>query len=258
MILTNKVVMFMSADIVGATDFKQQHSLDNESLSWLEPFAAFFRDLPLVYMGKLGLAFEDADDLPEVAVWRVAGDEIVFTAEPKSASDADRLAEAFVGLIDDYDVISSRKWGLHLRGCCWVANLRGENTEVDIPEISSRSGNRAGAYVEYLGPDVDCGFRLLKHANSREVVVSLKLALAILNNSDRGRLKFVNTGEAPLKGLFCKQRYPIIKCRNSDTVTVHAGRDLSRELINKLENGLNEKLAMRDCSPHKPIVFPVS
>jgi hypothetical protein len=83
-----KTVMFMSVDIADATSFKEKgHSLDDDPI-WLEAFETFFKEVPLVLMGQIAKAFAMADDLPDIGVWKVIGDEIVFRAQARSAEEA--------------------------------------------------------------------------------------------------------------------------------------------------------------------------
>ena len=100
----SKTVMFMSSDIVRSTAFKETHQGTEERPDWLEPFEAFFRELPLVLMGQIAGTFAEGDVLPkEVGVWRVSGDEIIFCAEPRSADEALLLIEAFYRTVISYD-----------------------------------------------------------------------------------------------------------------------------------------------------------
>ena len=46
-------LMFMSADIVGSTDFKQMTSVDDDNVFWLSPFETFSREFPLVLMVQI-------------------------------------------------------------------------------------------------------------------------------------------------------------------------------------------------------------
>ncbi len=64
-----KTVIFMSVDIADSTTFKEKgHSLDDEPL-WLKAFETFFREVPLVLMGQIGMAFSKTEELPDISVW---------------------------------------------------------------------------------------------------------------------------------------------------------------------------------------------
>ena len=91
------VVMFMSADVSGSTDFKARAGGD--SSQWLEAFATLFRELPLIFIGQLAQAFIMEDDLPEAGVWKVLGDEVIFVALPDDAKQAALIASAFTATV---------------------------------------------------------------------------------------------------------------------------------------------------------------
>ena len=94
----------MSADIVGSTVFKEKHKSSEDVPSWLAAFEKFFRELPLVFMGQIAIQFFDTEEVPETGVWRVGGDEIVFSIELTVDQTTTRLLKAFLDsllLFDD-------------------------------------------------------------------------------------------------------------------------------------------------------------
>lgn len=198
------VVMFMSADVVGSTSFKVQ--AQRERSDWLEAFASLFRELPLVFMGEVARAFIEHDEVPETGVWKVMGDEVILLALPGSVEMAEGLTAAFCNTVRQCDARISQRWPLHLRGTCWAASLGQRNRRIEIPEMF---GGRDGSpYVDYLGPDVDTGFRLSAHSGHGEVIVSPNL-LEPLAVRGSGLLQFHPAGEASLKGVLQGQAMPL-------------------------------------------------
>ncbi|SEG60874.1 hypothetical protein [Marinobacterium lutimaris] len=204
-----RTLLLLSADIAGATAYKEAHSAGDTTPEWLLPFTAFFREAPAVLMGKLALAFIEYDDLPALRVWRVAGDEIIFLAEPRNAAEALGIVEAFAAMVADYNARLADLHGLYLRGGAWAAPIGTQNIEIEILEIPSAT--EAGeAYKEYVGPDVDSGFRLLKNAPNGHIVLSLKLAAALAAGGCLGQLCIGHVDNQPLRGLFGGKPYPIL------------------------------------------------
>ena len=90
-----KTMILMSVDIVDSTRFKEKgHSLDDDP-HWLEAFETFFKEVPLVLMGQIATAFAMTEDLPDISVWKVIGDEIVFRSQARSPKEALLITEAF-------------------------------------------------------------------------------------------------------------------------------------------------------------------
>lgn len=211
---TSETVLFMSADVVGSTAFKGRHSAD--AGTWLEAFATLFKELPLVYIGELGMAFLDEEDMPEAGVWKVLGDEVIFVTLPRSAREAMLATAAFVRTVHHYDQRLSARWPLHIRGACWAAELGQRNRQIEIPEMF---GGRDGKpYLDFLGPDVDTGFRLSAHSGNGEVIVSPNLAEAIAAaQTDEPHLQFHHIGDKSLKGVIAGEPFPLILVSNVDT-----------------------------------------
>ncbi len=203
-----KAVMFMSADIVGSTDFKNQSERTDGRSPWLRPFERFFREFPLILMGELALVIEDLATVPDVGVWRVGGDEIVFCAEPTGENEAAAIVASFCCALTKFDAELANEWGLRLYGCCWAARFPNENIEIEIPEMATAGSRHGGNYIEYLGPDVDTGFRIAKVAGAGRVAISLNLASAISGNSG---IRLTLLGKKSLKGMFGGHPYPLIE-----------------------------------------------
>ncbi len=202
--------MFLSADIVGATAFKESTQVRDETPAWPAAFETFFRELPLVLMGQVAMAFSEADRVPELGVWKVIGDEMVFRALPRSAEEALLLTEAFYRSVIDYDSRVPERWPLRLRGCCWAARIGERNIEIEIPEMAGAGHTHGGTYVDYLGPDVDAGFRLIERVGVGHVIVSLNLAEALAPVADHAGLRFHYVGEEVLKGVYRGRPYPML------------------------------------------------
>lgn len=209
-----KTIIFMSADVAGSTIYKQTAYVHDDDISWLPAFEAFFREFPLVLTGEIGLAFEDLDYIPNIRVWKIIGDEIVFKTQPNNTEEALRLTEAFYRATVKYDTHFFERWSLRVRGTCWACDFPGRNIELEIPEME----NDMGAYVDYLGPDVDTGFRISNYGESGNVIICMNLAEALAKLSDNRGIRFHYTGTAVLKGVFGGRPYPLILITFEDTM----------------------------------------
>lgn len=252
----SEVVLFMSADVVGSTAFKGHHSAD--AGTWLEAFATLFKELPLVFIGELGMAFLDEEDMPEAGVWKVMGDEVIFVTMPRSARELMLATSAFVRTVHDYDQRLAARWPLQIRGTCWAAELGQRNRRIDIPEMFG--GRNGEPYRDFLGPDVDTGFRLSAHSGHGEVIVSPNLVEAIAAaQAGAPRLRFHPIGEKPLKGVIAGQPFPLILASDVDTPPrVHHPRPVTADadLVRQLSR-LREQLRTEHGAELAPPLFPV-
>ncbi|MCB1553931.1 MAG: hypothetical protein KDJ14_09000 [Xanthomonadales bacterium] len=203
----SEVILFMSADVVGSTAFKGEHS--DDAGVWLGAFATLFRELPLVFMGELGMAFLDSDTVPEAGVWKVMGDEVIFVTVPRSSEEAALATQAFVRTVREYDRRLAERWPLRIRGACWAAELGARNRQIDIPEMFG--GTDGQPYRDFLGPDIDTGFRLSAHSGHGEVILSPNLAECIARQQQGApAIRFHHFADKPLKGVIAGQPFPLI------------------------------------------------
>lgn len=199
--------MFMSVDLAGSTAFKLQARGDSESPAWLEAFEAFFREAPLIMMGQIAAAFALEDEAPHTAVWKVIGDEIIFMAHPKTPREAQLLTIAFYRTTVRCDQKIFERWPLRIKGCCWAAQVSHRNREIEIPEMLGADANNV--YVDYLGPDVDAGFRLASYAGPGQMVIATNLAQSLVSMDDQDGVQFHFLGKKVLKGVYHGRPYPL-------------------------------------------------
>jgi class 3 adenylate cyclase len=204
---SRKAVLFLSADLVGSTEYKVRVADADDRPGWLTSYEKFFREVPLVLMGQIALAFDEEETVPDIRVWKVAGDEILFSSELRGPRECGLLLKAFCGCIKLYNQrLSAERLGL--RGCAWGAVFPTRNIELEIPEMAATEGEGC-AFQDYLGPDVDTGFRLAGHADPGEVVVSINAAAAA-GCVEPAPVTFTLKGQEPLKGLFSQLPYPLL------------------------------------------------
>ena len=90
--------------------------------------------------------------------------------------------------------------------------------EIKIAETPGAAESVDGAYADYLGPDVDLGFRLAHHAGRGQFIVSLNLAEALAALPEHRNIRFHDVGQAVLKGVFHGRPYPLIMITFADCV----------------------------------------
>ena len=148
--------LFLSVDIAGSTAYKAKFA-NLQNVGWLRVFETFFQIFPIVLIGQVAREFLEAEALPVVNVWKVLGDEMIFTNEPQSAREAALLLHAVFRAMVRYEAEHFGGFQLHLKATAWFAAFPRPNIEVEIPEMSRGDTAR---YIDYLGPDIDLGFRI--------------------------------------------------------------------------------------------------
>ena len=169
-------------------------------------------------------------------LWRIAGDEEVFVItifEKDSLFEyVDRIYEVLTLCCEDiangkmFDNISSLSNEatclmklqnvISLKACCWLApvtnkqevdNKTNHNSVDNIYERIEKANNNT--FLEFIGIDIDTGFRLAKQTRARRLVVSFELAYLLKERSEyNNRLHIITYRK--LKGVWNNKDYPII------------------------------------------------
>jgi len=197
--------LFLSVDMVGSTEFKARFT-GQGSEGWLATFKAFFTSFPLMVAGQIGFEFLDDDSTPAIEVWKVMGDEVVFVTQPESPEELTSVLLALLRTMRMYEEKHFQDLPLRLKGTAWLADLAGSNIEIEIPELSSGQG----AHIDYIGPDIDLGFRISKFARPASIVVSLDVLEVVLGARNAAKAALYMIGREALKGVMFGRPYPIV------------------------------------------------
>lgn len=201
--------LFLSVDVAGSTEFKTGLA-HRRGTVWLDVFRDFFRNFPIMMVGQVGMEFLAEDILPEVAVWKFMGDEAIFVAAPASPEEVTLLARAHFNAMAAYEAEYLADLPLRLKGSAWLARFPSPNIEIEVPELGRGGG---ATQTDFIGPDIDLGFRLGKFAWPATVTVSLDLLDVVLRAGNRDLMDFFLVGREPLKGVLFGRPYPAIWAR---------------------------------------------
>lgn len=193
--------LFLSADVQDSTAFKQQAEAE-KPYPWQNFFLGFFRDFP----SRVERSF--ADNGLSVDLWKLLGDEVVFSLELRDSAHASAAVEAFIRALVIFQDDEHRKnpaKALRLKGAAWLAGFPVGNVIMPV----TRAGDRIDR--DYIGPSMDAGFRLGKLATRRKFALSADLAWLILAASGScRRLPLHYEGRSGLKGLLERDGYPFV------------------------------------------------
>ncbi|MCT2401526.1 hypothetical protein [Novosphingobium mangrovi (ex Huang et al. 2023)] len=198
--------LFLSVDMVGSTQFKATAAARGVD-GWLETFRTFFTNFPLMLVGQMGFEFLDEEETPAVDVWKAMGDEVIFTARPSSPEELVGILRVLLRTMRLYEATHFPKLPLRLKGTAWLADFSENNIALEIPELSSGD---ASPHLDFIGPDLDLGFRLSKFARPASLVLSLDLVEMLLEADNRSTVAMYLVGREELKGVMFGRPYPII------------------------------------------------
>lgn len=255
------VTLFFSFDIVNSTDYKQK-----DTLLW-----------PKRINGILEFIKKNVNVLlPGSAIWRILGDEIIFIIPVQNLEVLYGMILAIRKiLVQTIDEIHS--WDsyriLSLKAVAWIAFITDNVDEDDsnnVNTVAQQSGESKwynysliyhidsihGRYIsEFIGNDIDCGFRLRDYSVKGMLFVSFELAFLInkeilkSSNSNNSGEENQNVclqilGFRKLKGIWNNRPYPIIWCssaKNNEGLLSDITYDLfeTNRLISEFKSNLN-------------------
>ena len=206
--------LFLSVDISGSTEYKSKHSNFKEYANhWARFYESFFQDFPARLAGEVFKEFKVLRG--SLQVWKCLGDEIIYEDVVISSGDCHKLVTAFYNAIVGYDKVvreTAGKPGLRVKGTCWTAGFPIRNAKIKVP-------NKLSSYsTDYIGPDMDIGFRLSKVSRPERVVVSMDLADILTRQTFAEPLAFYQVGWEVLKGVFGDKPYPVIWVRKEEEI----------------------------------------
>lgn len=170
--------LFLSADIVGSTAYKNKRPVEGISgkssrrvQPWLETFNRFFEDLPFAYR-NLYQGNDSSENLAAPRFWKTLGDEIVFETVLGSRTEAATHLMRFCETLQGYrSILQEADEDLDIKGTAWLAGFPVGNSVVYLSDAGSED-----EWEDFIGPSMDIGFRLKDFANPRRIAVSVELA----------------------------------------------------------------------------------
>lgn len=188
-----RLQLFLSVDIVGSTRLKQRENRSSGEQDWLPIVFSFLHAFP----GEVEKACAKLGGNPgePLGVWKLLGDEIIFTAEVRSVADIEVHLAAFVDALADRRSRGTR--GIEVKGTAWIAGFPVANSILPLGDGSS----------DFLGASIDTGFRLARLSTPRRLSLSVELAWILLRD-DRTSLDIRYAGRRQLDGVLVPGGYP--------------------------------------------------
>lgn len=176
--------------------------------------------------------------MPAAEMWRVLGDEIIFIIPVKENKDffvyTDKIFEILnifvyqlntgeffndLDVTDDDKSLMKMQNIISLKAAAWIA-IVGEGIKKleQYDNLLERYKLRVGyGVIEFLGNDIDAGFRLKKETQDRRLVISFELAYILAKDTEYLNNLNIITYKS-LKGIWQNRLYPIIWYHDSKFV----------------------------------------
>lgn len=182
--------------------------LENEELDWITIIKNTFLDFHNMFVKEL--------NSPVLFPWKVLGDELIYSIPIKNRDELYKNLLAFYKTLRKYDKDLRDKNSIRLKGSAWTASFPIRNRVIEIPCPQLYLKDTSGKEIlypypkeDYLGPEMDIGFRLGKCVSSGFIVISIELAYLLGDVDSKDQFKIANVGWAELRGVWSGRYYPI-------------------------------------------------
>lgn len=224
--------VFLSADLVSATEFKVR-----EPSEWPDRVRAVFTHFPADLLEAVGTRHHEAKlgAYPGPKIWKFNGDEIllydyVYPDAFRGQAHLKSLVDAFASLVGRYDRELTSA-GMGMRGTVWTAGFPLRNRVLrirqgmSIPLVQSAEfepvddatgfvDHTANVVIDFVGPDLDLGFRIASNTPPGRVSCSLDVAWLLCQDPDANGIHHV--GWRRLKGVANGAPYPMLWLMSAD------------------------------------------
>lgn len=212
------VELFFSFDIVNSSSYK-----DINYFGWQVVLTSLLNNIQK----------DIAKEIPEAQLWRVLGDEIIFFVTIKDIDEIYSSIDAIYSTLTksnvklhngnffddlkkqytkkDIDLMKNNNI-LAVQAAAWLAIILNDkkaslNTYDNI--FTKYNINENQQINEFLGQDIDIGFRIKKETQDRRLVISIELAKILSNKTEYLQRLNIITYKS-LKGVWKNRLYPII------------------------------------------------
>lgn len=207
--LKPRLKLFLSADIIGSTAYKQPFTssgpgrtrkLPEENVRWVKVIQGYYRQAERSFLGdwtRLAATVGTGRSSPCGAaprLWKTIGDEVVFWKEITGDLEIWLTLICWMRMVQQIrDEFEKEAPGLDVKCSVWTAGFPVRNKAValtldpDNPSelaalnayYSEKEGSdtrRSIGSVDFIGPGIDVGFRLGGFASSKKMPISLDVA----------------------------------------------------------------------------------
>lgn len=222
-------ILFLSCDLQNSTQYKQR----NDNKDWVATFLAFYTEFPALLSTQISSKCPALQG--RLLLWKAVGDELIFSIRIKSEKECSDAVDVWLGAMWAFETDHLvDKTPMTLKGGAFLATVPSPDRRVAIPrtfgtadrsqrdaeavneqtlnEAADSSVFAADFAMDFVGPSIDTGFRVLKHAARRYFVLTVEVAHLLFEHYSNQKMDsryayLVGTHE--LKGVWGGRPYPV-------------------------------------------------
>lgn len=181
-----------------------------EHQDWAQIIHQCFNDFNIEFIKRRA----EANIGAEIHPWKMAGDELIYCITVKSRKEVYKQLLAFFMTLRFFDKeYASKENRIRLKGSAWTAGFPIRN-RIMKPLESEESEDVDDSKLDYMGPEIDIGFRIGKYTFPGIIVCSLELVCILLDGrlglqNEKSKFRVIDTGWESLKGVWNGKKYPI-------------------------------------------------
>jgi hypothetical protein len=228
--LKPRLRLFLSVDLVGSTAYKQSR------LAWLPTMLNFYRDFDQLVNAQYRAHRQRSNcPVPPPEFWKSNGDELLYTCDLTSRDQAVDALNIWLATLNAYrSDLATLVEDLDVKSTAWIALFPAPNSEVFFRRAGAQfqadaagdavvlqaamrdqwyAGRRQDLTRDFVGPQVDTGFRLCAWSSPQRLVLSADLAFLLTGSQAVGAaepLPLHFSGGEKLKGVAGDAPYPMI------------------------------------------------
>ena len=189
---TKELYCLFSVDIQNSTKNKY------ENLFWDNTVYNFYEKIPLHFQALL----KEKGSSNILSIWKYVGDEILFYSKIDNISQIPITIQAFKETLEFFSKNSKE---FTIKGTAWTAQLN----LIDKSFYMNKTNDNDNNTLDFIGPSVDCGFRLSKFASTDFMSISIEI-LDLCKDDIELQKTFYFLNSEFLKGVNNNERkYPI-------------------------------------------------
>ncbi|MBE6048600.1 MAG: NUDIX hydrolase [Clostridium sp.] len=223
------IYMFFSFDLENSTKFKNTFKD-----KWSKLILLFYERIKKIFRSKIECEQKKYthNQMSEINVWKIVGDEILFYKKVEQPQELFYNIKAmFYTMNEFYDEIYEMdsfkeknktiiKPNIDIKGSVWIAKCEekknGQYNYIYINALTSNQDSNVilgqhQSQIDFLGPDIDEGFRIGKYCSKRKVTVSVNLAYILYELSERDDDIFSDLDKKDISSLFRIVSYEKLK-----------------------------------------------